>query len=430
MNLVPSVSSRLSSDGRMLWSVYETVLKGAVVAPGVDFAEGEKGALQKAKDMLNSSKWGTYKKFQAAYWAAEERYRNAQLSAENTSDPKLQEALASQLEQLESQKNQALAMWASRGYKAGIETALATVEQISGRNPQLVWQQWKQSFSQAVKTDLRANAFYETYLWPANFLDTDSPAQWTELRMDAGEIQALSAMASDSTQQLATTPTTDPAQALTLDVDVSNVSLELARVEVMRPWIEPLLFENRAWRWPDDREPLSDGEDPPSGSLPAYVTAVVFARNLEIQLQESPEQIEGQFHTVPLILLGPLALTSVSAAPGAAAVLNSATLAPISLSQVSSAMVGTAAADPESAARLGPVAPEEARPAIDPTSMVDLLAASAETPPPQQVGTAASEEPQGAQIIAFVCRKLPRSPNPDPKLDWKSKPHGGKRGRG
>jgi hypothetical protein len=56
VNLVPSVSSRLSSDGRMLWSVYETVLKGAVVAPGVDFAEGEKGALQKAKDLLNSSK--------------------------------------------------------------------------------------------------------------------------------------------------------------------------------------------------------------------------------------------------------------------------------------------------------------------------------------------------------------------------------------
>ena len=212
VNLVPSVSSRLSSDGRMLWSVYETVLKGAVVAPGVDFSEGEKGALQKAKDMLNSSKWGTYKKFQAAYWAAEERYRNAQLSAENTSDPKLQEVLASQLEQLESQKNQALAMWASRGYKAGIETALATVEQISGRNPQLVWQQWKQSFSQAVKTDLRGNAFYDTYLWPANFLDADSPAQWTELRMDAGEIQALSAMAADSTQRLATTLTTDPAQ--------------------------------------------------------------------------------------------------------------------------------------------------------------------------------------------------------------------------
>jgi hypothetical protein len=32
-------------------------------------------------------------------------------------------------------------MWVSRGYKAGIETALATVEQISRRNPQLVWQQ-------------------------------------------------------------------------------------------------------------------------------------------------------------------------------------------------------------------------------------------------------------------------------------------------
>jgi hypothetical protein len=97
--------------------------------------------LQKAKDMLNSSKWGPYKKFQAAYWAAEEQYRNTQLSAENSSDPKLQEELASQLEQLQAQKNQAFAMWLSRGYKAGIETALATVEQISRRNPQLFWQQ-------------------------------------------------------------------------------------------------------------------------------------------------------------------------------------------------------------------------------------------------------------------------------------------------
>jgi hypothetical protein len=60
--------------------------------------------------------------------------------------------------------------------------------------------------------DLRGNAFYDTYLWPANFLDAYSPAQWAELRMDAGEIQALSAMAADSTQRLATTLTTDPAQ--------------------------------------------------------------------------------------------------------------------------------------------------------------------------------------------------------------------------
>jgi DNA-binding transcriptional regulator YdaS (Cro superfamily) len=136
----------------------------------------------------------------------------------------------------------------------------------------------------------------------------------------------------------------------------------------------------------------------------------------------------GQFHAVPLTFLGPLPLASVSAAPGSAAVLNSATLAPLSLSQVSSAMVRTAAADSESAARLGPVTPEQARPAIDPASMVTLLTASAEMPP-QEVGAAGSEEPEGAQIIAFVCRKLPRSPNPDPKLDWPSKPHGGKRDR-
>jgi DNA-binding transcriptional regulator YdaS (Cro superfamily) len=71
-------------------------------------------------------------------------------------------------------------------------------------------------------------------------------------------------------------------------------------------------------------------------------------------------------------------------------VLNSATLAPLSLSQVSSAMVRTAAADSESAARIGPVTPEQARPAIDPASMVTLLTASAEMPP-QEVGAAGSE---------------------------------------
>jgi hypothetical protein len=170
--------------------------------------------------------------------------------------------------------------------------------------------------------------------------------------MDAGEIQALSAMAADSTQRLATTLSTDPAQPQTLDVDVSNLSLELARVEVMRPWLEPLVFENRALRRSDDREPLSNGEEPPSGSLPTYVTAIVFARNLEIELGESPEQnqlIMGQFHAIPLTFLGPLPLTSVSAAatPGSAAVLNSATLAPLSLSQVSSAMVRAVAAGSE-----------------------------------------------------------------------------------
>src|SRR5918994_7359347 len=99
--------------------------------------------------------------------------------------------------------------------------------------------------------------------------------------MDAGEIQALSAMAADSTQRLATTLSTDPAQPQTLDVDVSNLSLELARVEVMRPWLEPLVFENRALRRSHDREPLPKGEKPPSGRPPPYVTPHLFAPKLE-----------------------------------------------------------------------------------------------------------------------------------------------------
>jgi hypothetical protein len=442
VNLVPSVSSRMSSDGRMLWSVYETVLTQAVVASG-GYTEAEKAELQKAKELLNSQKWGTYKRYQAAYWAAEEQYRNTQLSMENSSDPKLKEKLSSQLAQLEARKNQAFGMWVSRGFKDGIERALAVVEQVSGRNPQLVWQQWRQNFPLSVKTDLRGHSFYETYLWPANFLDADSPTQWTELRMDASEIQALSAMATDPTHQLVTEMATDPdpsAEAQALELDISHLSIELARVEVIRPWCDPLVFNSRAWKWPDEREPLSDGQDPPRGSLPAYITAIVFARNLEIELKQDLEpnqRIVDILQAGQLAFVGPLALTSVApaASVGAVAKLNAATLTPLSLNQVSSALIDVA---DSGSAELGPVVAAEARPAIDPASMVDLLSTTAETTtPPQQAETApapettsTSEGQEGAQIIAFVCHKLPKSPDPDPTLDWPSdKRRGGKRGR-
>jgi hypothetical protein len=90
-------------------------------------------------------------------------------------------------------------------------------------------------------------------------------------------------------------------------------------------------------------------------------------------------------------------------------------------------------------AEFGPVVAAEARPAIDPASMVALLSTTAETTSsPQQAKTApapetapTSEEPEGVQIVAFVCHKLPKSPDPDPTLDWPSdKRRHGKRGRG
>lgn len=57
---------------------------------------------------------------------------------------------------------------------------------------------------------------------------------------------------------------------------------EFSSAAILRPWFTSDVFRARFWRFGDTSRALSDGKAPPKGSCPAYVTVVVFARNVKV----------------------------------------------------------------------------------------------------------------------------------------------------
>jgi Carboxypeptidase regulatory-like domain len=72
-------------------------------------------------------------------------------------------------------------------------------------------------------------------------------------------------------------------QVATLDEDaIERIELDLQVFKVERFWMWEALFSNRMWKWETPDDPVSTGERPPQGKLPAYTAAVIVARNLRI----------------------------------------------------------------------------------------------------------------------------------------------------
>ncbi|NES85583.1 MAG: hypothetical protein F6K63_27710 [Moorea sp. SIO1G6] len=360
VNLIPAYSSIWSSDGRMLWDEYKILLNQALVASQT-LTEAQKAELQAARDLLydkkqvtdvlgtreeliDSPKLAAYKQYQNAYLDAQIEYNEQKLTAENSTDPQVKQDWLLNEPTYKIRVNHAYSDWIAKGYKEEVEEAFADIERLTGNNPQIAWADWKQAFRQSLLTDLNNQDFYETHFWPGDFFQPNSQTQWTTVNLDASEIAALTAKAPDSIRRMISRSgsTTDDSQAL--DLDISHLSVELTRVEIIRPWFTPSIFRSRCWKWPDAREPLSDGQEPPQGSLLGYTVSMIFARNLDIKLKpnsESNKQIVRKLQVDQPLYMGPLRLQPVNSNIDLQSVstLKSAHLAPLSLKEATNSNV-------------------------------------------------------------------------------------------
>ncbi len=303
VNLIPQYSAIWSSDGRLLWDAYNTVLTQAVVAQQ-DITEEEQTEYDKARKILDEKR-SIYDKYHEAWMLAQLEYNNRKLSAETSNDPIVIQGWQAEEPKLKAKIDAAYADWVSKGYRAEVLEAIADIDRILGSNPQIAWHKWKTDFTALPpKTDPLTNqVFYETYFWPTNFYKPE--ISWINLTLDAGEIDSLYSRATNLTRTI-----TDYYGSFA-KLEIVSLSVELARVDIIRPWFAPQVFRSRFWRWPDQRELLSDGQEPPQGTLPAYATIMVFARNLEIELKPKSEpsreivrkfQVDKSSHFGPFLL--------------------------------------------------------------------------------------------------------------------------------
>src|SRR5206468_9472502 len=68
--------------------------------------------------------------------------------------------------------------------------------------------------------------------------------------------------------------------------DVQSVSFEYRSVALTRPWLPKRLFQSRFWRLGPGGGELSDGAQPSASRCPAYITALVFARNVQVTYRQ------------------------------------------------------------------------------------------------------------------------------------------------
>ncbi|MBU6410557.1 MAG: hypothetical protein KGR98_09230 [Verrucomicrobia bacterium] len=437
-----------TGDSDLLWDVYGNVL--GVFDGGGDAVElaqasqtpGQNADLQQAEAYLYtqttdgqrtaSPAYVAYGQCQAAWTQATQSYTNAQIAASLSTDP----AVKAQWQNTDGPKLRALVQaaldnWINNGNKEAVEQALQVVAASSTRlSPQIVWDGWKTSFQPGLDmlTDPNTNATYAlTAFSPSN---AASQTDWPTFTLSAQEIGQL---VSQAPKELANIFGTAAGAS-----GVSSLSFEFYQVVLNRSWFKPELFAARFWRFADPSVELSDGGNPAQGTLPAYISGLVFIRNIVVTPaaaagtpaagDATPTRLQSlppisQFVDVHPFLFRP-------SPPVASPVLQPpADRIQSPIARIQPFVAAPPPAPPPSPkpsiAADAPVFRPPPLPRIQPALLSRIQAISfAATPAPQAPQTAApaTQQPDAGMIsiLAFICQRVPKSPNPDLTLAWEA----------
>jgi hypothetical protein len=363
----------------------------------------------------------TYKQWRDRYIATEQAYKNAQVAAslaqdpaakaqwQNTDEPQLRQAAAA-----------AMADWIGKGNKVAIEAAQAEVASCKGQMPRKAWIEWRAAFNPDL--DLFTDAGSNTSCGPSGFAPADIlSTTWPTFTLGADEIHGLVGQAPKELQAIFGDTGTST---------ITSISFEFRSAAVVRTWFDSAVFDTRFWKFDGGLPDLSDGATPPAGAWPTYVTAVVFARNIRMTTAAAPQTRQPvrampgvvfrpevmhalQAQTVaPTLILRPKMTMMAHPAMSAAVaphlmIANSEVLHAATIGRVPAPVVPARAVTMNPALRMN-AAIYRSQPIIA-FPPVTAQSPPAITPPPAD---------DKISILAFICRSLPKAPNPDPALHW------------
>jgi hypothetical protein len=468
VNQCPTGPIHQADSDQYLWDQYDHWLNAMVLAHP-SLSEDQEADYQRAYALLNttdpngftidSASRTVYKQYRDKYISAEQAYKSAQSTAEmsqdaavkarwhDTDEPQLRQSVAAAMED-----------WEEKGEKTNIETAQNTVASFEARMPGKIQLEWRKAFNPDLDllTEAASNATYG----PSGFAPSNLFMQpWTTFTLSSDEIHGLAAEAPSELQALF---------GKTGASKVASISFEFCSAAVVRPWFNSAIFSSRFWKFSDGQPDLSDGNVPPNGAWPAYVVAVVFARNIKVtdavpptQPAPHPPQVDhgrppvhrpgphpppvnhrppvvvhrhpppdhghhrpapphaphppSVDHRHPSVLFRPTLLkTTPQKAPSVGPAARPAmAMAPIRVSTVGSPVPPARPAHTV-AATITPAHPPA--PAINAAVRLDRVLYR--VAPPGQSSTQPSHVASDVTILAFICQSLPKVPNPDPTLTW------------
>jgi hypothetical protein len=424
-------------EGEYLWDIYQEILLTAQRSSGAMSAE-EKARYDRAIALLYtqsadgrrqpSDTLTTYCQYRDAHIKAQEDYKNHQFTAESSTDPAVQARwrdvdeprLRQEVHRLEQE-------WLSRGFRAQVEEAQQVELACNARAPSRTWDEWQKAFIDDLDKDTDTNQirFAETGFSPSDLFDTGN---WLRFTLTNAEMTRLIGQAPPELQAIFGSDIVNPG--------IDSVSFEYRSVAVTRPWFRPALFKSRFWRLGPEGGELSNGGNPAQGHCPAYISALVFARNVTIQRRQQTgapaQQVEKPVTLLtldPNIKLHQLRLIQDTVRPPRPVLkVAGAAVQPAGVPQAR--VMAAMAVSPARAARSVSVqpratltAPQKALllkthtfRALDPLPSPRPLPMPVPepSPAPQPEATPTDE----VTILAFICKRLSRCPDPDPALTW------------
>lgn len=442
LNQIPADSMRYEPHGRLLWDEYQHVLQQAEMATSV-LTNGERRRLTKAKAFLSdqvkadgfrisvySAALKAYYQHKEAYEQIERTLLDEQISAQATDDPVSQRAWDRRRRKLTSLRNKAMDDWLTLGNKNRVEAAQAVVHSLGGKNPEVQRQDLRNELQACWQTDVSTGELgtFSTFYSPSDSFDPK--VAWQELHLTKQEVAALLQEAPAELQNWKT-ETAD---------EIDSVAVEYASVVVMRPWFDPSFFASRSWRLTaDGSQPVSDGQSPRTGRIPAFITNMIVARKVTItrrrparRNENQPQLTDLQFmkryvHTLDVdvrITAKPSGIQRIALATTAAKPLAIQPLAgrPAALGDhrlLNARMRGITIERPD--IEIPPPTPRPwPRPTLPtPTLPTPATPAPAPTPAPGEPDLIEEEVVlDGVVVLAYRCRRIPPAPNPDPTLRW------------
>ncbi len=449
VNRVPAVRQVWSDDGtgRHLWDVYDDVLGAELAESARNTAEEQD--YQRAYAYLHtvlpeppdppSPVMLEYQAAQLSYLAADGLWRSGKDGPD--------------AEVLSEGKAAAWNAWLVGGHKDDVEEAMRVQSTLRDKDPSVAWSRYRTQFDPGLPSSFQTAPDGQHFV-PTGFVPSGAcDLPWPRLTMSRAELDAAASQAA---------PELSAALAEGASAgEITSVSFEYLPVDVTRPWFDPSMLTSRAWRFREGSPALSDGSEPPVGSCPAYVSRVVLARRisltrakkagtdtaggspglaflepglLNLALRTTSVEPPGEPEPAQMIdampveavAISPLLLREESAAPVFARARPHSDLPTV---EFASALTEPAveALTPREQFVSAPAATWLSQQSVTEMSTMQrydfaLSDVTEQTPPPAPAPEETVETtPDGAVlIVALVCHKVGRAPDPDPTLPWPS----------
>lgn len=306
------------ASGALIWDEYKRVLDGAELA-APRLTDEEKARLERAQKvlytegetidpdtletrtaMIETPIHAAVLKLQQEYDSALLAYNGVMINAQtNPDNPQVLATWNINGPIYRSRVRNAYNRMVASGGRA-VQTAYAIIDQLSGRDPALIFAEARNRLELSRRTDLNGNEYHFSSFYPGSFLPS-SQGGWTEFDISSSELHRIQTSTRTSWGGGASAgfglwriggSAAGGSSVETFDCNAENFSLsmQLTRLPIRRSWFSPGILTNGDWKSPESpRIMLSDGGNPPHGSMVAYPTEIYLARNVEVGMDMTTE---------------------------------------------------------------------------------------------------------------------------------------------